>query len=970
MRSRVRAHCVEYVSLSVESCVCLYGMTIGVVIWQPGDSSTRYELFSVIIHKGEPRLLPCLPWLPSAHGAYACVCVCVREETNVQSRCLAGGANSGHYHAIIKDLHGQGVWEAAVSRAEEAGATSVWGSAGAAGVEGGDGPAKCGWGKIGAKLAGKADTGGGAEYVVESYQERPELLIRDLVTQFEEMSGHTTAKGMPLKQLDTEITEQIGVPWNTRYKPMHGSIRDFVESKPHLFDFVDAKVSLVEGAKWDEPSTPTRAPPVQSPAPAAAPSAWGSADGGGGAKISWAQRAAKPVHVDCTEKCWFDFNDMAITPVSAKELEKYCEGSECAYVLFYRQAQAAAPKPQVPSIPAHMQPEIESFNNQVEAYRADHQEKMSHVTVKCYPASSMTFDGVALRPSGRSFEVKIDRRCNLAAVKELVYHELSRVCEANNGTVGKEEITAGLHVVKLHLLRQCVAPSIPGANDGAWHLFDLVGAEHDEMAPLGTRVKEGLSILCWDGDGRAKGWHNCCVGPETEALALFVSYLKQSPASRSPAVASVGTEAKGVWGGGGTSAVGVVKGAIGTEEDDGSPPDFVRMLARKDWTLGHLRNLLRERLLSEPQESGMEGLAVCIHRLDRAEGLGGKMPLLLRGEDDNKTLGELQLKEARLAVEFAPPVVWQDPRAYKAFKWTQSGATRLLAELPVPESHRGPLSAFVDVDWDTLVQDAKKKLLSQLKDQIKALSPAEQSKIAGIDSTAAPGVKSAKKELRLVFFGPGCSEQGLPVTDETASLRDIFQPYNTFDDESELAPLPLSVRCRIVPTVPSAGPAAQRPDLQTGAVEVRSALVLDDGKRSPIVTLQLQCEMPLPYCRQQLARALKVDSPDKYHMVSTNWNGDTDQDVEEDTVTTLGALMQRLNIKEKDLILLEKGPPSAPLPSGHVKIFVWKHEPSKRNTLLAECDGIRTDDRPDGQVLAVCLHVFQAHAVPWLYPEP
>jgi len=39
--------------------------------------------------------------------------------------------------------------------------------------------------------------------VVESYRERPELLIRDLVTQFEEMSGKTTAKGMPLKQLDT-----------------------------------------------------------------------------------------------------------------------------------------------------------------------------------------------------------------------------------------------------------------------------------------------------------------------------------------------------------------------------------------------------------------------------------------------------------------------------------------------------------------------------------------------------------------------------------------------------------------------------------------------------------------------------------------------------------------------------------------------------------------------------------------------
>ena len=887
---------------------------------------------------------------------------CARARASPKTRWhwLAGGANSGHYHAIIKDLHGQGVWEAAVARAEEAGATPAWGGAGAAGGDGGDGATKSAWGKIGAKLAGRPDAGGGAEYVVESYQERPELLIRDLVTQFEEMSGNTTAKGMPLKQLDTEITEQIGVPWNTRYRPVHGSIREFVESKPHFFDVMDTKVSVVEGAKWDEPATAARAP-VQAPSPAPAPSAWGSADGGSGGKISWAQRAAKPVHVDCTEKCWFDFNDMNITPVSVKELEKYCEGSECAYVLFYRRAQAAAPKAQVPIIPQHMMPEIDFFNNQVQTYRAKYHEKMSHVTVKCYPASSLEFDEIRLRPVGLSFDVKIDRRCNLATAKELVYRELKHMHDTSNGAVGRPEVMAGLPAVKLHLLRQCVAPSAPGANDGAWHVFDLVGPEHDEMAPLGTRVKEGLSILVWDGDGKALGWQNCCVGPAAEALALSVSYLKSGPANRSPPAAGVGTEAKGVWGGGVASAVGVVKGVIGTEEDeDGPPPEGQRMLARKDWTLGHLRRLLREPLLSEAQGEGMEGLAVMIHRLDRAQALGGKMPLLLRDVDDDKTLGELQLKEAKmcwLGVEFAPPVVWQDPRAYKAFKWTQDGVTRLFAELAVPDSTT-VLSAFVDVDWDVQVQDAKKKLMSQLKDQIRALSAAEQMAISTSNSTAA--VKGAKKELRLVFWGPSWGAQGFPVTDETATLRDIVQPYNTFEDENELAPLPVSIRARLVPTVPSTGAAAQRPDLQTGSVEVRAALVLDGGARSAPVHLHLQREMPLPNCRKLLASALKVENPDKYHMKSTNWAGDAAEDVEEDATTTFGAVMYSLNIKEKDLILLEKGPPNAPLPNGHVRIYVWKHEPSRRNTLLAECDGVRASERPDGQVLAACAYMCDA----------
>ena len=60
----------------------------------------------------------------------------------------------------------------------------------------------------------------------------------------------------------------------------------------------------------------------------------------------------------------------------------------------------------------------------------------------------------------------------------------------------------------------------------------------------------------------------------------------------------------------------------------------------------------------------------------------------------------------------------------------------------------------------------------------------------------------------------------------------------------------------------AAGAAAQRPDLQTGSVEVRAALVLDGGARSAPVHLHLQREMPLPNCRKLLASAPKVENPD------------------------------------------------------------------------------------------------------------
>ena len=519
-----------------------------------GDQSTRYELFSVIIHKG--------------------------------------GANSGHYHAIIKDLHGQGVWNAA-----ESAPTSAFGAASSVAGCGG----KKGWAKLGAKLGGVGDDVGGAEYVVESYVQRPELLIRDIITQFESMSGSNTAKGMPFKQIDTEITEQTGVPWNTRYKPTHGTIRDFVESKQHFFDVKDAVVSVVEGATWNENPPPTQRAPVP-PSPAPAASAWAGGSGGGGSASakSWAQLAAKPAPAECTEKCWFDFNDMTITPVSVRELEKYCEGSECAYVLFYRRKSAtmdsAPAKKVMPNLPSHMQGEIDEFNMCLQSSRVMYAERMSQIKVTCYPGSSLSFDGVVLRPTptGRPFEITIDRRNSLAHAKDKVYEALCLQHTASN----YPEVQAGRSAVALHLLRRCIAPSTVSGNDYFMHVYDLVGPEHEDSTPLGTRVKEGLNILLWDGTGEYLGWKelNLCVGPEAEAMALSVSYLIQSfvPRDTAPA-AGRSPEAKGVWGGAGASAVGIVSGMVGLageEEADGPPPDGVMVLARKDWQLKDLRRIL------------------------------------------------------------------------------------------------------------------------------------------------------------------------------------------------------------------------------------------------------------------------------------------------------------------------------------------------------------------------------------------
>jgi hypothetical protein len=780
--------------------------------------------------------------------------------------------------------------------------------------------------------------------------------------------------------VDTEIEEQTGTAWEKRCGLQHGSIREFVESKPHLFDVRDGLVSVVEGATWDQPSQASARVQSHTPPAAPAPSAWGSADAGGGK--SWAQRAAKKEPIECAEKCWFDFNDANITPVSVKELDKYWEGSECAYVLFYRRkipdASGSYPgnasKAVVPDVPAHMQHEIENFNQQVQDSRRIHAEKMSMVKVTCYTPAALHYDGIALRPAqhGRSFEVMLDRRLNLMQAKQTCMNEMHA-----QGFGGDEaEFHAGPHALALHALRECVPPSVKGAQDGAMHVYEFVEPDHDESAPLGTHLKPGLRLLLWNPmAGVAQVWRNTRgfeVGPQHEAILLLVSYFKPLAPAREPCAspaASPGPEPKGVWGAGGTSAVGVVSGVASAvvEETDGPPPEAMRMLVRKDWPLGNLRQWLGKELLNRYdvlKGACLEGSEVLIHRLDRAKPLMPKQPQGLDAADDVKTLGQLQLKEAMgcwLAVEVAPKAmpIWQEPRAFQAFKWTQDGFVRVYIEMAVPESSN-VMSIHVDVKWNMTLADIKKRATQQLKTQVKKMNSAGHEAIAhaaagkgsgpGVEGSAPMGTtKGVKKEQRLVLIGPGWGEQGFAVTDETFTLRDIYQP----DDfhEADPPPLPGSIKARLVLAAPSASSATAMPEPQTGSITIYTALA-EDGMRAAAnpVQVQLQREMLVAEARQAMATALKLESASEYHMRKTNWNREPADDVCEDPSMTFGAVVSSMHIKENELIVLDKGSPRPQIPAGSVQVSVWHHKPTNRSTLLAECDDKLRSGRPDGQV--------------------
>ena len=87
---------------------------------------------------------------------------------------------------------------------------------------------------------------------MDSYLKRPELLIRDIIWQFEAM---TLTQGMSLTDVETEISEQTGRSWKTRYRDKHGSLRNFVKKKPQLFNVHESVVTVVANASWaDRPS--------------------------------------------------------------------------------------------------------------------------------------------------------------------------------------------------------------------------------------------------------------------------------------------------------------------------------------------------------------------------------------------------------------------------------------------------------------------------------------------------------------------------------------------------------------------------------------------------------------------------------------------------------------------------------------------------------------------------------------------
>lgn len=314
------------------------------------DPRTVYDLVAVVIHMGTP------------HG--------------------------GHYHALIRDVAGSGNWQEATAAASAAPST-----AGRLPVPPELEPALAAWDAhphcvlpLLRGLLGKAGIGRDAA--------QPDLDVPNV----------------ELAALEAAWSEATGSSWSARAAPALATSGDansgqsfsvapalaaYVAAMPGHFMMLTETVVALLPANVDIPDACQAA---------GSGGAWRTANkavgssggrrrgkrgaGSQGAAGSGADPAAAKLTADEVDTIlgrWFDFNDDSITAIPVSALTKQFGGRESAYLLAYRQ-RALGSGPALPAMPPAPEPwasEIRAKNAELAAQRAEYDEQVNSVRVRC-----------------------------------------------------------------------------------------------------------------------------------------------------------------------------------------------------------------------------------------------------------------------------------------------------------------------------------------------------------------------------------------------------------------------------------------------------------------------------------------------------------------------------------------------------------------------------------------------------------
>jgi hypothetical protein len=532
--------------------------------------------------------------------------------------------------------------------------------------------------------------------------------------------------------MHTEIFEQRGISWNRCYSKRFGKMTDFLAScKDHFAVSSKGHVTIAAAARWHDetcaPDDPVAAKGGSNTSRAAAdedaPSSRGTS-----AAAQWKQHSHDAQPEDGALGLgdgtgmpgeWHDLNDSNVMRITTRELLKQYEGTESAYMLFYRQKHygsfAEGPQSRVPpEVPQHLVAEVSAYTEHVNKQR-DRYANLSNLfnaEVFLETAFERAPEHGALRSAhAKAFMcVEGDRR-------EPVQQFRQRVCQHLLSA------STGLSPQLVEMLSNpaCVCLEQLQPREAGLHVFPIFPSE--DSAPIGPKMPNKCQLLAYN--GKSVCGRPIKSGAPYSPLLLRVIFLP-----------------------------------LAADKDyfcDGQPVVFTAST-----TMQHVRSQLAKRM-------GLEaGQDVDLHSMEKESSEDPEKPMRIVPDNEVAEISKVAGVFDGMTITAEP---WGTvasvscarvhghtnvgtPLAWDAFAW-RNGRTRLVVlrgDSHKPGDAGAGTPPTIDVDkWDTMA-DVKKHAM------------------AALSHTA------AADKLRIRIGQPnwdGAAGEGFAVTDETLTVADM-----------------------------------------------------------------------------------------------------------------------------------------------------------------------------------------------------
>ncbi|XP_059165075.1 ubiquitin carboxyl-terminal hydrolase 40-like isoform X2 [Physella acuta] len=309
----------------------------------------------------------------------------------------------------------------------------------------------------------------------------------------ENILGKVSHHSMSIDKLCAEISKVTGVPWNKRFRKVHGPINKFLKSCDSFDYNPDSNWVSLRGSQPASGNTNVLAD---------VDSSGGSTQPDASTKpIPKTDESSQPKQTEPQER-WFCFNDSRVGPIYAKDIAKQFSGKESAYMLFYRKKSLQRPVEAHGcasyKVPAHLMKEVEELNDLLDKQRKEYEITTNSIKLRVFSSQHFNYDTLLLLKPEVSMEtasvvIEMDRRKTVGDLKT----EIQKVLD-------QERSDFILYRMKARI--------------GGYHLYDQFVNDDSILQDVGLNTDALLFI--WD--GTSAGSKVPGVGEACEPLQVLV----------------------------------------------------------------------------------------------------------------------------------------------------------------------------------------------------------------------------------------------------------------------------------------------------------------------------------------------------------------------------------------------------------------------------------------------------------------